>query len=80
MKATTGFDFYETLRYFLPGLLLVFLFGYMVFPEYGRKFSLLEKITFSVLIGFIIHSFGIYKWALGQQKLEKNIMKRRKNF
>ncbi len=76
MKATTGFDFYETLRYFLPGLLLVFLFGYIAFPEYGNKFSLSEKLIFGVLIGFIIHSFGMYKWIPGSTRIRKEYHKK----
>ena len=71
IKATSGFDFYETLRYLLPGLLLVFLFGYIAFPEYGNKFSFSEKLIFGVLIGFIIHSFGMYKWIPGSTKIRK---------
>jgi hypothetical protein len=76
MKATSGFDFYETLRYFLPGLLLVFLFGYIAFPEYGNKFGLSEKLMFGVLIGFIIHSFGMYKWIPGSTRIRKEYHKK----
>jgi hypothetical protein len=79
IKATTGFDFYETLRYFLPGLLLVFLFGYIAYPDYGNKFSLSEKLIFSVLIGFIIHSFGMYKWVPGSTKIRKEYHEKAKN-
>jgi len=76
IKVTSGFDFYETLRYFLPGLLLVFLFGYFAFPEYWNKFSLSEKLIFGVLIGFIIHSFGMYKWVPGSTRIRKEFHKK----
>jgi len=72
IKATSGFDFYETLRYVLPGLLLVFLFGYIGFPEYGNKFSFSEKVIFGILIGFVMHSFGMYKWIPGSTKIRKD--------
>jgi hypothetical protein len=79
IKATSGFDFYETHRYFLPGLLLVFLFGYIAFPENGNKFSFSEKIMFGILIGFIIHSFGMYKWIPGSTKIRKEFYKKQRN-
>ena len=78
MKATSGFDFYETLRYLLPGLLLVFLFGYISFPEYWNKFSFSEKVIFGILVGFIIHSFGMYKWVFGSTKIRKEFHKKAK--
>lgn len=75
-NAPSGFDFYETLRYFLPGLLLIFLFGYVALPEYGSQLSFSEKMLFGVLIGFIIHSFGMYKWVPGSTKIRKEFHKR----
>lgn len=68
-KVTTGFELYETLRYFLPGVLLVFLFAYLGFPEWGENFDVTEKLAAGVLIGFIAHSFGMYKWVPGTSRL-----------
>jgi len=68
-KATTGFELYETLRYFLPGVLLVFLFAYVAFPDCARNFTVAEKLVGGLLIGFIAHSFGMYKWVPGTGRL-----------
>lgn len=68
-KTTTGFELYESLRYFLPGVLLVFLFTYLAFPECGASYTLAEKLAAGVLVGFVAHSFGMYKWVPGTSPL-----------
>jgi len=71
VKAIGGFEFYETLRYLLPGVLLVFLFGYISFPEYWNRFVFSEKLVFGILAGFLIQSFGMYKWIPGSTRIRK---------
>lgn len=71
IKTTSGFNFYETLRYLLPGIFLIFLFGYFAFPSRVEKLNISEKLILSIVIGFIIHSFGMYKWVPGCTRLRK---------
>jgi len=71
VNVTGSFDFYETLRYVLPGLLLIFLLEHVSFPGYWDKFSFPEKLAFGILFGFIIQSFGLYKWVPGSIKIIK---------
>lgn len=64
-----GFEFYDTLRYILPGLILVFGFLYVVFPEEGQKFNLGEKIVIGVLAGFILHPIGLHQFVPGTRRI-----------
>jgi len=64
-------EFYEILRYFLPGILFVFLFSYLIFPIYVKRFSFAEKLIFGILIGFILHSFTMYKWVPSSSKIRE---------
>jgi len=70
-KATTGFGLYESLRYFLPGVLLVFLFAYVALPDYAESYTVAEKLVAGVLVGFIVHSFGMYKCMRGATRTRK---------
>lgn len=70
-KVTTGFELYETLRYFLPGVLLVFLFAYVAFPDPAHRPTLAGLVAGGVLVGFIAHSFGMYKCMPGATTMRK---------
>ena len=71
-RATSGFEFYETLRYFLPGVLVVFLVGYLGILPCVASLSLAEKLAWGVLIGFLIHPVGMYKWVPGATRMRRD--------
>ena len=71
-SATTGFEFYETLRYFLPGVLVVFLLGYVGIPPGVAQLDFAEKLMWGGLIGFLIHPFGMYKWIPGVTRMRRD--------
>ena len=70
--ATTGFEFYETLRYFLPGVLLIFLVGYLGILPCVTSLRLADKLAWGVLIGFLIHPFGMYKCMPGVTRMRRD--------
>jgi len=70
-RATTGFELYESLRYFLPGVLVVFLAGLLCIPPCVADLNLADKLAWGVLTGFLIHSFGMYKCMPGVTTMRK---------
>jgi hypothetical protein len=71
MKEISGFDFYESLRYILPGYFLLFLTAPLLIPEYWTNLDITEKIIYGFILGFFVHSFGIYKWVPGVSNIKK---------
>lgn len=69
MELPIGFDFYESLRYILPGYFLLFLVAPFVIPELWAKIDITEKIVYGFVLGFFLHSFGIYKIVPGVLKI-----------
>lgn len=74
MKEISGFDFYESLRYILPGYFLLFLTAPLLMPEYWTNIDATEKITYGFIIGFFMHSFDIYKWVPGVSNIKKEYL------
>ncbi len=71
MKEISGFDFYESLRYIMPGYFLLFLMAPLLILEYWTNLEPTEKIIYGFILGFFMHSFDIYKWVPGVSNLKK---------
>lgn len=73
MDILEGFGFYEILRYILPGALIYFLINYAILPEIGLKIhmSAYEYIILIILIGFMFHSIGMYKFMPKVSEIRK---------
>ena len=69
MELPIGFDFYESLRYILPGYFLLFLTAPYIIPDIWLKIDITEKIVYGFILGFFLHSFGIYKIVPGVLKI-----------
>jgi len=65
------FDFYESLRYIFPGYFLLFLAGPLLIPDMWKSLDISEKLVYGIIVGFIIHSFGIYTFVPGVKKIKK---------
>lgn len=78
MEMPMGFDFYESLRYILPGYFLLFLIAPIVVPDYWSKIDITEKIVYGFILGFFLHSFGIYKIVPGVKKIKNEHIQKHK--
>ncbi len=68
----SGFDFYESLRYILPGYFVLFLTAPILIPGYWINLDIAEKIIYGIILGFFMHSFDIYKWVPGFSDVKKD--------
>lgn len=71
MEDITGFDFYESLRYILPGYFVLFLTAPLFITEYWTNLDLTEKIMYGFILGFFLHSFDLYKLVPGFSNMKK---------
>jgi hypothetical protein len=71
LEDITGFDFYENLRYILPGYFVLFLTAPLFITEYWTNLDLTEKIMYGFILGFFLHSFDLYKLVPGFSNMKK---------
>lgn len=72
---TSGFEFYETLRYLISGTVFLYLLLPVWSPDIWASIGTAERLAYGFITGFVIHPWSLYKWVPGATTLRKTFYK-----